>query len=39
VLGGTQRCLVAAPPDAAQQILNAWQAPGTRTWADLHEAT
>jgi hypothetical protein len=39
VLGGSQRCLVAAPPDAARQVLNAWQARGTRTWADLHEAT
>ena len=39
VLGGAQRCLVAAPRQAAQQILNTWQAPGTRTWADLHEAT
>ena len=38
VLGGTQRCLIAAPPDTAEQLLNEWQAPGTRAWADLHEA-
>lgn len=37
--GGEQRCLIAAPPDQARQILDAWQAPTTRTWSNLHTAT
>jgi hypothetical protein len=38
-LSGMQRCLIAAPPDAAERVLNGWQAPDIGAWTDLHEAT
>jgi len=38
-LRGTQRCLVAAPPERAHEILHAWQRPESRMWTDLHPAT
>jgi hypothetical protein len=38
-LTGEQRGLIAAPPDQARQILDAWQASTTRTWTNLHPTT
>lgn len=38
-VGGEQRCLIAAPPDRARDLLNAWADSNTRTWTDLHIAT
>jgi hypothetical protein len=38
-LSGEQRCLIAAPPDQAREILHAWSTPATRTWTNLHAAT
>jgi hypothetical protein len=38
-LSGEQRCLVAAPPDKAREVLDAWRTPITRSWTDLHPAT
>jgi len=38
-LSGEQRCLVAAPPAQAREILDAWQDSTTRSWKDLHPAT
>jgi hypothetical protein len=38
-LHGQQRCLIAAPPERARAILDAWQNPATRTWTDLHQAS
>jgi hypothetical protein len=38
-LSGEQRCLIAAIPERACEILDAWQSPTTRTWTDLHLAS
>nr|BFE59899.1 hypothetical protein GCM10020063_044250 [Dactylosporangium thailandense] len=38
-LGGEQRCLIAAPPDRARELLDGWRSATTGTWADLHIAT
>jgi hypothetical protein len=38
-LRGEQRCLIAAPPEPAREILDTWQSPATRRWTDLHPAT
>jgi hypothetical protein len=37
-LSGEQRCLIAAPPERAREILRTWQTGSTRSWRDLHEA-
>ncbi|WP_433618295.1 tetratricopeptide repeat protein [Dactylosporangium sp. CA-139114] len=37
--GGEQRCLIAAPPDRARELLDAWRSTTTGTWTDLHIAT
>ena len=39
LLSGTQRCLVAAPPERAHEILDSWHRPTGRMWTDLHRAT
>jgi len=36
---GEQRCLVAAPPERAREILDEWQSTAGRSWRDLHAAT
>jgi hypothetical protein len=38
-LGGEQRCLIAAPLDAARELLDAWRGSVAGTWTDLHIAT
>jgi hypothetical protein len=38
-LSGQQRCLIAAPPDRAREILDSWQSSPGRAWHDLHPAT
>jgi hypothetical protein len=35
-LDGEQRCLIAAPPDRARDILDTWQNSHTGTWSSLH---
>jgi hypothetical protein len=37
--GREQRCLIAAPPARARELLDAWQSRSTGTWTDLHLAT
>jgi hypothetical protein len=38
-LSGEQRCLIAAPPEQAREILDSWQSSPGRAWQDLHPAT
>jgi hypothetical protein len=38
-LGGEQRCLIAAPLDAARELLDTWRGSVAGSWTDLHIAT